>query len=261
MLLASCGGAELWASTQAKYFEREARKRPFLHLLSAIIKTDLSELVQNSDLAHWQETLAVLSTYAKTEEFGPLCAQLGKRLAEELNDKASATLCYMCAVDIRQTALYWIEEFKEACARAGMLDTMALQDFIEKVIVFREADPNTDLGAECAEMFVQYAELLASQVNHLLLICLVPSLLVVVTHLCLSFHCLTGQAGHCCQVCHRQRSQHCDSARQTLPRWRCEVWHAAACVPVRAQGRRRPGRHFAQTCCVWRHPSCWCHAS
>ena len=165
LLLASCGGAELWASTQAKYFEREARKRPFLHLLSAIIKTDLSELVQNSDLAHWQETLAVLSTYAKTEEFGPLCAQLGKRLAEELNDTASATLCYMCAVDIRQTALYWIEEFKEACKKAGMLDTMALQDFIEKVIVFREADPNADLGPECAEMFVQYAELLASQVH------------------------------------------------------------------------------------------------
>lgn len=113
LLLASCGGAELWSSTQAKYFEREARKRPFLHLLSAIIKTDLSELVQNSELAHWQETLAVLSTYAKTEEFGPLCAQLGKRLDVELGDKASATLCYMCAVDIRQTALYWIDEFKE----------------------------------------------------------------------------------------------------------------------------------------------------
>lgn len=113
LLLASCGGAELWSSTQAKYFEREARKRPFLHLLSAIIKSDLSELVQKSELDHWQETLAVLSTYAKTEEFGPLCAQLGKRLDEERSDKASASLCYMCAVDLGQTARYWIDEFKQ----------------------------------------------------------------------------------------------------------------------------------------------------
>ena len=35
LLLASCGGAELWAKTQAEYFAREAKKRPFLSLVYA----------------------------------------------------------------------------------------------------------------------------------------------------------------------------------------------------------------------------------
>ena len=37
LILASCGGAELWAKTQAKYFESELSKRPFLSVVSAVI--------------------------------------------------------------------------------------------------------------------------------------------------------------------------------------------------------------------------------
>ena len=38
LVLASCGGAELWAKTQERYFEIETKKRPFLSIVSAIIR-------------------------------------------------------------------------------------------------------------------------------------------------------------------------------------------------------------------------------
>jgi protein transport protein SEC31 len=62
LLLASCGGPDLWARTQAQvrvrdgrslssqclkiqFFAREAPTRPFLTMLAAIIKNELAELV------------------------------------------------------------------------------------------------------------------------------------------------------------------------------------------------------------------------
>ncbi len=42
LILASCGGAELWAKTQAQYFENEQQKRPFLSIVSAVIHNKVS---------------------------------------------------------------------------------------------------------------------------------------------------------------------------------------------------------------------------
>ncbi|CAN0522927.1 unnamed protein product, partial [Laminaria digitata] len=95
MLLASCGGADLWAKTQAQYFARESHRRPFLRVVNAIIKSELGGLVEASDLGQWQETLAILSTYAKQDEFPTLCEALASRLETEAGDRKSANLCYM----------------------------------------------------------------------------------------------------------------------------------------------------------------------
>lgn len=38
LILASCGGPELWAKSQEKYFAREAPKRPFLSVVGAVIR-------------------------------------------------------------------------------------------------------------------------------------------------------------------------------------------------------------------------------
>lgn len=37
LLLASCGGAELWTKAQERYFASEAPKRPFLSIVGAVI--------------------------------------------------------------------------------------------------------------------------------------------------------------------------------------------------------------------------------
>lgn len=63
--------------------------------MNAIIKSELGGLVDASDLGQWQETLAILSTYAKQEEFPELCGALAARLETEVGDRKSANLCYM----------------------------------------------------------------------------------------------------------------------------------------------------------------------
>lgn len=42
LVIASCGGAELWAKTQAQYFASEIQKRPFLSVVSAVIHNNVS---------------------------------------------------------------------------------------------------------------------------------------------------------------------------------------------------------------------------
>src|SRR5210317_1277665 len=106
LVLASCGGGDLWQKTQAEYFARESKRRPFLSLVSAVIHDQLTDLVAMSDPKKWKETLAVLSTYGKSEEFPILCAALGDRL-EGAGDSANASLCYMCALNLGQAVKYW----------------------------------------------------------------------------------------------------------------------------------------------------------
>jgi len=41
LVLASCGGADLWTKTQARYFQSESPKRPFLSIVSAIVRNEV----------------------------------------------------------------------------------------------------------------------------------------------------------------------------------------------------------------------------
>lgn len=107
LILASCGGAELWAATQAQFFARESAKRPYLSVVSAVINNNLAELVSSSDPAKWRKTLAILSTYGRSEEFPVLCLGLGKRLQEIGNDPEAASLCFMCALNLDHSVQYW----------------------------------------------------------------------------------------------------------------------------------------------------------
>ena len=163
LILASSGGDDLWIKTQSRYFEEEAKKRPFLSMVSAILKNQLESLVQESDPASWHETLAVLSTYAKSEEFFPLCVALGEHL-EKAGDAANATLCFVCGLQLEKAVKYLriqLEASNEANVGNNLL---ALQAFVEKVTVFSQASgPSTQLDEETAAVIAEYAEALANQ--------------------------------------------------------------------------------------------------
>jgi protein transport protein SEC31 len=177
LLLAQCGDPGLWTKTQNIFFEKFRVKRPFLNILHAVINGKLKDLVNASDLRRWRETLAIISTYGKSEEFAELCELLGNRLDAEDRNAASATLCLMCANNVPRTVAFWIEDLKHANAMLGQMDPIALQQFIEKVVVYTEANKSAggvsdhcpDLATlqkllpECAEFFAYYANLLASQ--------------------------------------------------------------------------------------------------
>lgn len=163
LVLASCGGADLWAKTQAEYFAREAKKRPFLSLVSAVIHNQLTDLVALSDPRKWKETLAVLSTYGKSDEFPTLCATLGDRL-DEAGDMANASLCYMCALNLTQTVKYWKHTLQNANASFGGTDLLSVHEFIEKVAVFTQAmDSSNEMDDETANLFAEYSSALANQ--------------------------------------------------------------------------------------------------
>ncbi len=68
LVLASCGGTALWAKTQQRYFA--GHKQAFIkNVVSAIVRSDLADLVAHTDLGKWKEALAVLLTYATAEKY------------------------------------------------------------------------------------------------------------------------------------------------------------------------------------------------
>jgi protein transport protein SEC31 len=163
LILAQCGDQSLWSRTQEAFFERQRNRHQFLNILHSIIKSNLMGMVKSSNLGRWRETLAVLSTYGKSEEFPKMCASLASRLETEANDPDSATLCYMCAANVESTVAYWTADLKAANNAKGSIDTKALQEYVEKVVVFTQANAGNDLGPDCAFYFAEYASLLASQ--------------------------------------------------------------------------------------------------
>jgi protein transport protein SEC31 len=163
LLLAQCGDPELWARTQHEFFVRQRKRKPFLNILQSVIKNELMGYVLQSDLSKWRETLALLSTYGKSEEFNGMCEALANRLETEMKDIPSATLCYMCATNVERTIEFWAAELKSRNDVKGSTDTVALQQFVEKVVVYTSAHKVEDLGAACSQYFAEYAGLLASQ--------------------------------------------------------------------------------------------------
>ena len=105
----------------------------------------------------------MLSTYGKSDEFPLLCEALAGRLETELGDVNSATLCFMCAANVSRTVGFWTQELIQANAARGQLDTVALQQYVEKVSVFTHANPVDNLGPDCTMFFATYADLLANQ--------------------------------------------------------------------------------------------------
>ncbi|EMD34634.1 hypothetical protein CERSUDRAFT_116810 [Gelatoporia subvermispora B] len=207
ILLAVKGGPELLRRTQKAYFEKRTTALPYLRLFQSIVTNDLADIVQNADLQEWQEIFVVLCTYASQEEFSSLTEQLGQRLefqssliktsgAADAEQRAAefrrnATLTYLAAGRLERLVNIWIEELSEQekslIADADNLSgsrytahALALQNFIEKVTVFRNAIHYNDLdmaqkssAAEAEtklyklttlyDRYFEYADLLAAQ--------------------------------------------------------------------------------------------------
>jgi protein transport protein SEC31 len=161
LLLAQCGDQDLWIRTQARFFEVQKNRFPFLGILHAIINMELKDYVAQSELTKWKETLAVIATYGKSEEFQAMCESLASRL--ENVDTPAAILCYMCAGNVQNVVGYWVKELEASYTALGRQDTAALQRFVEKVSVFTNANPGNDISEAVGSHFATYSGLLASQ--------------------------------------------------------------------------------------------------
>lgn len=158
LVLASCAGGDVWTKTQERYFQTEAPKKRFLGFMGAIVANQLEELVANSNLENWRETLAIASTYGQSGEFPVLSVALGERL-EAAGDIRSASLCYMCSISLDRAVKFWQSQLEAANKTKGSTDLLAIHEFVTKVTVFLKAmDPSTELAPEIASVFAEYSK-------------------------------------------------------------------------------------------------------
>ncbi|KAI8139161.1 hypothetical protein BJV82DRAFT_522338 [Fennellomyces sp. T-0311] len=198
LLLSIFGGSDLLSRTQKIYFERQAAKTSYLRLVENIANENLASIVENTSLDEWTSVVVMMCTFARTEEFGPLCERLGARLEEAWSDavkegdvekgqqfRRHATLCYLAAGNIEKVSAIWIIEQEEEKQKeikdegANNASGASLQNLIEKVTVFRKAIDYEDkmLTADQAgetqpgvyplgqlyRKYCEYAELMATQ--------------------------------------------------------------------------------------------------
>jgi protein transport protein SEC31 len=178
-VIANCGGNELLNKAQKEYLARASRRPNYLRLLAAVIGKNLWDVVYNADLADWKETMATLCTYADPKEFPDLCEALGDRM-QESGSRKDASFCYIVGSKLEKVVNIWIAELEEQ-EQAGLktssndssfsLHSRSLQNFIEKVTVFRNVAKFQDSGEQSSsgwklsslyEKYVEYAEILAS---------------------------------------------------------------------------------------------------
>ncbi|KAI9770743.1 MAG: protein transport protein S31 [Geoglossum simile] len=179
-MVAICGGQKCIDRAQAAYFTKKAKGPNYLRLLASVAGKNLWDVVYNADLASWKEVMATLCTYADPSEFPDLCEALGDRLEENVKEQSSntstrkdASFCYLAGSRLEKVVAIWIEELQEN-EQSGLQSTSAdssfsiharsLQDFIEKVTIFRKVtsfeDRERDLpsGWKLASLYDKYTE-------------------------------------------------------------------------------------------------------
>jgi protein transport protein SEC31 len=175
LMFAVCGGPDLLAFAQNEYFKRVVNDKAYARVLKSVIAGDLRDVIENAQfdagLSDWKDLLALICTYAKTEDLSELMSLLGRRLEVSMaptagaaalksvdwksreERKFAAVLCYLGAGDINKVVNVW--SAKEAEEEKLLLSVsknvngqkisrytshvLALQSMIEKVQVFRQA--------------------------------------------------------------------------------------------------------------------------
>ncbi|KAF3781972.1 transport protein SEC31-like protein B [Nymphaea thermarum] len=156
LVISHWGG--LWESTRDQYLKRSHSS--YIKVLAALVGNDLLTLVNVRPLSSWKETLALLCTYARGEEWSLLCDTLASRLMVGGHTLA-ATLCYICAGNIDKTVEIWSRNLKDNYNGKSYVDH--LQDMMEKTVVLALATEQKNFSTSLTKLVENYAELLASQ--------------------------------------------------------------------------------------------------
>ncbi|KIW63306.1 hypothetical protein PV04_10162 [Phialophora macrospora] len=150
-MIAICGGEGCIKKAQEAYLAKQSGGSNYLRLLASVVGKNLWDTVHNADLANWKEVMATLCTFADEQEFPDLCEALGDRIEEQVDDlgavtRKDASFCYLAGSKLEKVVSIWIEELKEHeeagaseadASSAFSLHARGLQDFIEKVTIFR----------------------------------------------------------------------------------------------------------------------------
>ncbi|KAI7898032.1 WD40-repeat-containing domain protein [Cokeromyces recurvatus] len=134
LLLAMCGGQELFKQTQEAYFQRKQQydTPSYIHLLKHLFSLDtntLNLIVLEADIDDWRSVLALLCTYAPAKEFNSLCDIFAHRLKK--NQSPGNLFIYLLASNFEQVTRIWLDRFKSSTDKE-------LQALIEKITIYRK---------------------------------------------------------------------------------------------------------------------------
>ena len=152
LVLAASRSEELWQKTRDRYLA--VHQEPFMKVVANIKDKRLDSVVDSADLGAWQETLAILLTFADATQISTLAEELGTRL-QQAGDARGANICFLCAGSVEKAAAAWAVNFHGG--------TDALQALIEKVCVFQKSTGQDGVDERTAERYCEYAETLAAQ--------------------------------------------------------------------------------------------------
>ncbi|EMR08931.1 hypothetical protein PNEG_02712 [Pneumocystis murina B123] len=196
LIFSFCGGKECQRRAQRAYF-RKFNNIPYIRLLSSIIEENLWDVALNTDLEDWKEALVIICTFSKSENFSELCDALGDRIDTKFRSKNTdlelrdqAVLCYLMGTKLGKLINIWNEEFQEkkisifkhietdnnSNISPYFLHTKLLQDFIEKIGVFKqiiksdhiEKSINPNTLSVLYKKYEDYANIMASQGNFII---------------------------------------------------------------------------------------------
>ncbi|KAK5136841.1 hypothetical protein LTR08_001763 [Meristemomyces frigidus] len=187
-MIAVCGGQQCIDKAQTAYLKKQAKGPNYLRLLASIVGKNLWDVVHNADLQDWKEVMATLCTYADETEFADLCEALGDRLDEAFQGgdkpktfRRDASFCYLAGSKLEKVVNNWVQELQEqekaaleASEDSGndfSVHAKCLQDFIEKVAVFRKVAKFQDAELQAVEawklaplysLYAEYADILSA---------------------------------------------------------------------------------------------------
>lgn len=152
LVLAASKSEALWQKTRDRFLA--VHKEPFMKTVASIKDRRLDTVVDRADLSTWQETLAILLTFADQEQISTLAEELGARL-DRAGDTRGANICYVCAGSVEKACAAWAANLPSG--------TGALQELIEKVCVFQKSTGLDGVDQRTAQKYCEYAETLAAQ--------------------------------------------------------------------------------------------------
>ncbi|BFZ58288.1 protein transport protein S31 [Savitreella phatthalungensis] len=176
-MLALCGGQESQVRVRNAYLSKT--DVPYRRLLNSVIAGDLTDLVENADLAGWRETLVAFCNYAKPADFSTLCTRLGERL-DGAGKREDATICFLAGADLGKLTTIWLEQqeaserdnLKSGSGNAFELHVAALATVVKKAQAFRKAvsfsDDRRKIDGKYAlaalyDRYLEFAHLLAAE--------------------------------------------------------------------------------------------------
>lgn len=148
LIIALNGPEELKQKVKNAYFSKHAAEDPLARLLYSVSSDNINDLVENGDVADWEEIGTAIKTYSTNEELSKTqFSKLGDRILAEdpVKNRNDAIKTYITASALDKVAAIWVGELKQLeskvleSSKKSVYDAHfeTLTEFVEKFSAYR----------------------------------------------------------------------------------------------------------------------------